>query len=443
MRTYNPQDSKAVDELDPCIAAEIRAKNERLFKKSHRFTIIIIAILITLICAAAILLLVYFFVYSSKDTKASDYDSGALKESGYLNHPKNQAKFDSDVANYEELLVPGKAMGDKTVDSKVALTPPSNDGSVVPMNTNLPPGTMTVLDAPINTDITTVKPAVVTERRPEPTKGIEAVTYSTKSDETPDIVPSFSSINNDKYGPIETDDIYEDCEQYRKNNHDQSGVYNINLDGNTFRALCLMEPDYAWMVLQRRTNNHLSFNRSFDEYADGFGSPSGDHWLGLEKVYQYVKKGHKLQLRIELRGDHCDDCSKLGADGYWWGDWDFAVGSKADKYKLKISPILHGNLTDPADDEFFKLNNGRPFTTYDQDNDHKPRFNCANFRNYGAWWHHDCTFTALNGAYGAQTKATSSMVWLYKQRKSGPNNALDSYSIKPQMSLMMFRIVKV
>uniref|UniRef100_A0A914Y7N5 Fibrinogen C-terminal domain-containing protein n=1 Tax=Panagrolaimus superbus TaxID=310955 RepID=A0A914Y7N5_9BILA len=273
-----------------------------------------------------------------------------------------------------------------------------------------------------------------------PTKPVESFTYSTKSDEIPEIVPSFSSIDGQKYNFVETDDIYEDCGQYRKAGHDQSGVYEFKLNGNTFKALCLMESDYSWMVLQRRTSGHLLFNRSFDEYSNGFGSPSGDHWLGLEKVYQYVKKGFKLQLRIELHGDFCDECSKLGDDGYWWGDWDMAIGSKEQKYKLDISHILHGNLSDSTNDEFHRMNNGRSFTTFDEDNDEKKSINCAVFRNYGPWWHSDCTLVALNGAYASRKKVTSDMVWFHQQRKSGPNNALESYSIKPQMSLMMFRI---
>uniref|UniRef100_A0A914ZHG3 Fibrinogen C-terminal domain-containing protein n=1 Tax=Panagrolaimus superbus TaxID=310955 RepID=A0A914ZHG3_9BILA len=261
-----------------------------------------------------------------------------------------------------------------------------------------------------------------------------------KNDTIPEIVPSFSSIDDQKYNFVETDAIYEDCGQYRKAGHDQSGVYEFKLNGNTFKALCLMESDYSWMVLQRRTSGHLLFNRSFNEYSNGFGSPSGDHWLGLENVYQYVKKGFKLQLRIELHGDFCDECSKLGDDGYWWGEWDMALGSKEQKYKLDISHILHGNLSDSTNDEFHYMNNGRSFTTFDEDNDNLPNFNCAVFRRYGPWWHSDCTLVALNGAYASRKKVTSDMVWFRPQRETGPNNALESYSIKPQMSLMMFRI---
>uniref|UniRef100_A0AC35G291 Fibrinogen C-terminal domain-containing protein n=1 Tax=Panagrolaimus sp. PS1159 TaxID=55785 RepID=A0AC35G291_9BILA len=442
MRAYNPQDAKATDELDPVLAAEIRAKNEKLFKKNHRMTIIIGAILIAFICIAAILLLILLFSSSQADTlptngESTDYESGAIKESGYLDHPKNTIRSQEDDG-------PPKAWGDVNVNSE-ALSPPLHDDSVIAMNKNKNLGTKT-LGEKIPETVTSgpIIPIVVQEKPLAaivvPTKSVEPVTYATRSDEIPELVPSFSSNEGQKYNFVETDDIYEDCGQYRKAGHDQSGVYEFKFNGNTFKALCLMESDYPWMVLQRRTNGILSFNRSFDEYANGFGSPSSDHWLGLEKIYQYVKKGYQLQLRIELHGDHCEKCSKLGNDGYWWGDFDFKVDSKENKYKLDISRILHGNLSDSTNDEFFKLNNGRSFTTYDRDNDNQPKFNCAVFRNYGPWWHSDCTLVALNGAYGSTSKTSNSMVWLYKQRKSGPNNAFDSYAIKPKMSIMMFRI---
>lgn len=70
------------------------------------------------------------------------------------------------------------------------------------------------------------------------------------------------------------------------------------------------------------------WNKTFNEYADGFGVPTGDHWLGLEKVSAYVKRGHKLQLRIVLQHDLCNEkgkCSGKGDSGYWFADWDFKV----------------------------------------------------------------------------------------------------------------------
>jgi hypothetical protein len=82
----------------------------------------------------------------------------------------------------------------------------------------------------------------------------------------------------------------------------------------------------------RRSGTEIPFwNRTFEEYANGFGSLSSDHWLGLDRVNSYIKRGHQLVLRIVLYHDLCDEkgkCSALGSQAHWWADWDFKVASK-------------------------------------------------------------------------------------------------------------------
>ena len=33
-------------------------------------------------------------------------------------------------------------------------------------------------------------------------------------------------------------------------------------------------------ILQRRLNSDISFNRTFEEYENGFGDINGNHWIG-------------------------------------------------------------------------------------------------------------------------------------------------------------------
>lgn len=87
------------------------------------------------------------------------------------------------------------------------------------------------------------------------------------------------------------------------------------------------------------------------------------------------------------------------------------------------------------------------------DNDAKKDFQCAKSRGLGqvslyliffsfiifrAWWHSDCTFVALNGEYGDKTSKLKGMHWLF-QRSSIPGSII-SYTIKPEKSLIKFRI---
>ena len=59
----------------------------------------------------------------------------------------------------------------------------------------------------------------------------------------------------------------------------------------------------GWTVMQRRVpGGSVSFNQSWAEYRDGFGSAAGNdsYWLGLEKVYRLTQHG-SATLRVEVR----------------------------------------------------------------------------------------------------------------------------------------------
>ncbi|KAH7722710.1 Fibrinogen [Aphelenchoides avenae] len=268
-------------------------------------------------------------------------------------------------------------------------------------------------------------------------------TYAVGSDETPSAVPQYAHVGGQKYDYVETAEEAKDCEGHRKNGHRKSGVYRMNLATfGEFYALCLMEdPEHAWTVLQRRTSAKEHFwNRTFEEYAAGFGNAASDDWLGLEKLHAYIRDRKRwLQIRIELRGDFCQGahCSGLGENGYWWADWDFKISGADDKYRLNVSPVLRGNMSTPHHDNLFSMNNGERFSTVDQLNNGRTQPQCAKHRRWGAWWHRDCTLTALNGEYGGASATARGQFWMYQQSEKGP---LHSYYIKPMRSLILFRV---
>uniref|UniRef100_A0AC34QQN7 Fibrinogen C-terminal domain-containing protein n=1 Tax=Panagrolaimus sp. JU765 TaxID=591449 RepID=A0AC34QQN7_9BILA len=447
MPAYNFRDTKAPDELDPCIAAEIRTKNENDHRRRNRF-IILISVLITLLTLVAIAVAVYLSQTSHDD---SQFARGPwIKEDTTEKTPKMDNEFipdydDEGPANraYGHPLVSGESPTDKFDGKFVPMTPVDNSKEKQTLKPDVENGLLPKPTAasesvkfrstpkfiPVN-----IRPAITTT----PTIP-EVSTYSTKSDEVLDFIPSFSSIDDRKYDFIETDDVLEDCDQYKKAGHKKSGVYEIKVRNMQFRALCLMETDYAWMVLQRRSGNAVSFNKTFEEYANGFGNPTQDHWLGLEKVHAYSERG-RLLMRIELRGDSCGEpsgCSGTGSSGYWWGDWNFGLGPKKSGYKLSLETIVRGNLSEPSSDEFHRMNNDQSFTTIDVDNDASKGIQCAKFKKLGAWWHRDCSLVALNGEYGDKTTKPRSMHWLF-QRSAG--SSIISYAIKPEKSLIKFRI---
>ena len=43
----------------------------------------------------------------------------------------------------------------------------------------------------------------------------------------------------------------------------------------------------------------MSFDRSWDEYKNGFGDPAGEFWAGNDLLYHFTKRG-TTQLRLDM-----------------------------------------------------------------------------------------------------------------------------------------------
>ena len=59
---------------------------------------------------------------------------------------------------------------------------------------------------------------------------------------------------------------------------------------------------FAFQVIQRRGNYgepRESFNRNWDEYKYGFGSPEKEFWLGNENIHM-LTRSNDYELRIDL-----------------------------------------------------------------------------------------------------------------------------------------------
>uniref|UniRef100_A0A8C3A866 Fibrinogen C-terminal domain-containing protein n=1 Tax=Cyclopterus lumpus TaxID=8103 RepID=A0A8C3A866_CYCLU len=83
----------------------------------------------------------------------------------------------------------------------------------------------------------------------------------------------------------------------------KSRLYNIK-DFVSAQAKCDMETTGGgWTVIQNRRDGSLDFNRTWQEYREGFGSPQGEHWLGNTALHALTSTGQH-QLRIELEDWH-------------------------------------------------------------------------------------------------------------------------------------------
>ncbi|XP_047740022.1 angiopoietin-2-like [Hyalella azteca] len=60
----------------------------------------------------------------------------------------------------------------------------------------------------------------------------------------------------------------------------------------------------GWTVFLRRQKQEpqLNFSRTFNEYEEGFGSPAGEYWLGLENLHLLTTRKMVEMKAVIVRG---------------------------------------------------------------------------------------------------------------------------------------------
>ncbi|XP_042077275.1 angiopoietin-related protein 1a isoform X2 [Haplochromis burtoni] len=178
---------------------------------------------------------------------------------------------------------------------------------------------------------------------------------------------------------------FNDCYQVRKAGYTTSGMYLLKANGSDrlIQAWCEHGLDNGgWTVMQRRKDGSVNFFRNWENYKKGFGNIDGEHWLGLENIYNLTKQGdYKLMIELE------DWTGKKVYAEYS----SFHLESEKEGYRLRLG-TYQGNAGDS-----FSSHNGKQFTTLDRDKDSFSG-NCAHFHK-GGWWYNACGQTNLNGVW--------------------------------------------
>ncbi|XP_063322794.1 angiopoietin-related protein 1a [Pelmatolapia mariae] len=186
-------------------------------------------------------------------------------------------------------------------------------------------------------------------------------------------------------GTLTSDGPFKDCYQVRKAGYTTSGMYLLkaNSSDRLIQAWCEHGLDNGgWTVLQRRKDGSVNFFRNWENYKKGFGNIDGEHWLGLENIYNLTKQGdYKLMIELE------DWTGKKVYAEYS----SFHLESEKEGYRLRLG-TYQGNAGDS-----FSSHNGKQFTTLDRDKDSFSG-NCAHFHK-GGWWYNACGQTNLNGVW--------------------------------------------
>ncbi|CAK8679891.1 unnamed protein product [Clavelina lepadiformis] len=95
-------------------------------------------------------------------------------------------------------------------------------------------------------------------------------------------------------------DLPRSCQDHYTSGSDTSGVYTIYPISDPIQVYCDQVRDGGgWTVIQRRLNGSLNFNRPWLDYRRGFGSASGEYWLGLDLISAITRAGIQ-ELRIDF-----------------------------------------------------------------------------------------------------------------------------------------------
>ncbi|XP_028454204.1 tenascin-X isoform X2 [Perca flavescens] len=175
-----------------------------------------------------------------------------------------------------------------------------------------------------------------------------------------------------------------DCSQELLNGIRTSGEVEIFPQGKLgtpMMVYCDMETDGGgWTVFQRRKDGSVDFFRGWKDYTKGFGSLSGEFWLGLERLYNLTAMT-RMSLRVDLRDK---------------GEAVFAKYSTFEllkrNYKLNV-----GGYSGTAGDSL-SYHNQRVFST--KDRDPAPFITRCAMSYRGGWWYKNCHEANLNGVYG-------------------------------------------
>uniref|UniRef100_A0A8D0H917 Fibrinogen alpha chain n=1 Tax=Sphenodon punctatus TaxID=8508 RepID=A0A8D0H917_SPHPU len=191
-----------------------------------------------------------------------------------------------------------------------------------------------------------------------------------------------------------------DCDDIRQKHTSgaQSGIFRIKPEGSDkgFSVYCDQSTTLGgWLLIQQRLDGSVNFNRSWEDYKNGFGTVDGqgkgEFWLGNENIHLLTQKD--TVLRVEL-----EDWAGNAANA----EYNIHIGSEPEGFALSVSDyegtagdaLIVGSLEEGSE---YTAHDNMKFSTFDRDNDQWEE-NCAEVYG-GGWWYNNCQAANLNGIY--------------------------------------------
>jgi len=170
------------------------------------------------------------------------------------------------------------------------------------------------------------------------------------------------------------------------------------------------------LILRQQQEPQLNFRRDFDEYEEGFGDVSGEHWIGLETMQQLTNSDDYELMVTMARGEE-----KAVS---FYSNFRVEPGSYA---RLRVSGFDAANST--GGDSLW-YHDGMAFTTKDRDRDQGYGFNCAHVSGHGGNWFNGCHRANPTGLYGGDrsvfAKSDHFLEWRHWQ---GSHNYLSDFAM--------------
>eukprot|EP00111_Clytia_hemisphaerica_P019442 TCONS_00057358-protein len=190
-----------------------------------------------------------------------------------------------------------------------------------------------------------------------------------------------------------------DCSDWKDRGYTIPGTYWIFRNRTKMRTVC-NTGNPPWTLIQKRTSAY-DFNRSWEEYKNGFGDPETNFWIGNDKIHK-LTYGREMQIRFTG-----EPYSKPKKFCIYTG---FYIEGEENKYRLHTGAHTGGSDTYAGD---WALHNGSLFSVRSQDNDGWANHNCAVRFKLNGWWlgivedgTPYCAELAFNGDWDGQSPDT-------------------------------------
>ncbi|XP_028513446.1 ficolin-2-like [Exaiptasia diaphana] len=185
------------------------------------------------------------------------------------------------------------------------------------------------------------------------------------------------------------------CQDWKNHGFHQDGVYFLSVASyGPLPVYCDQTTDGGgWVKFQRRQDGTVDFYRNWHDYKTGFGTFSGEFWLGNDIIHILTSSQGLNELRVDIESFNGTKAFAKYSN--------FSILGENYNYTLLVSGYsgTAGDSLGNGIQYASRVHNGMQFSTFDRDNDKHEFGNSCAVEKHGAWWYNSCYWSHLNGKY--------------------------------------------